>query len=332
MRNRLIQIALSLAFMGLLIQVVLIAPSQIRDVDTKASVMPTADSLAKTENGVASGVDQSINGMHMIETHEAAKEWELWSDRAVSLKAQEKLELEKVKAKFFSDSGVTFDVIGKKGIVETKAKNLKVEGDVVITSSNGYTFKTPAMNYDSAKRRIVTDQPVEMIGPKDANNNALKLTGVGMQASLVNSTMEVLRDVKAQKALEGDRKAVIRSHRSFFSGKDRTAKFLGDVILDMDNMRITGPEAQFLYDSKKDIVKNVIFTGGAKVSDADKWATAQNLNVDFEANRFVFRGNPRVVQNNDELRGEEIVFLDGGKRVQVSRARAKVDEKRLEKN
>jgi LPS export ABC transporter protein LptC len=277
-------------------------------------------------------VDQSINGMHMIETHEAAKEWELWSDRAVSLKAQEKLELEKVKAKFFSDSGVTFDVIGKKGIVETKAKNLKVEGDVVITSSNGYTFKTPAMNYDSAKRRIVTDQPVEMIGPKDANNNALKLTGVGMQASLVNSTMEVLRDVKAQKALEGDRKAVIRSHRSFFSGKDRTAKFLGDVILDMDNMRITGPEAQFLYDSKKDIVKNVIFTGGAKVSDADKWATAQNLNVDFEANRFVFRGNPRVVQNNDELRGEEIVFLDGGKRVQVSRARAKVDEKRLEKN
>jgi LPS export ABC transporter protein LptC len=325
MRNRLIQIALSLAFMGLLIQVVLIAPSQIRDVDTKASVIPAA---AEPQNGV----DQSINGMHMIETHEAAKEWELWSDRAVSLKAQEKLELEKVKAKFFSDSGVTFDVIGKKGIVETKAKNLKVEGDVVITSSNGYTFKTPSMNYDSNSRRIVTDQPVEMIGPKDANNNALKLTGVGMQASLANSTMEVLRDVKAQKELEGDRKVVIRSHRSFFSGKDRTAKFLGDVILDMDNMRITGPEAQFLYDSKKDIVKNVIFTGGAKVSDADKWATAQNLNVDFEANRFVFRGNPRVVQNNDELRGEEIVFLDGGKRVQVSRARAKVDEKRLEKN
>jgi LPS export ABC transporter protein LptC len=325
MRNRLIQIALSLAFVGLLIQVVLIAPSRIRDVETKAGVMPApAEPLG--------GVDQSINGMHMIETHEAAKEWELWSDRAVSLKAQEKLELEKVKAKFFSDSGVTFDVIGKKGTVETKAKNLKVEGDVVITSSNGYTFKTPYMNYDSARRRIVTDQPVEMTGPKDANNNALRLTGIGMQASLENSTMEVLRDVKAQKALEGGRKAVIRSHHSFFSGKDRTAKFLGDVILDMDNMRITGPEAQFLYDAKKDVVKNVIFTGGAKVSDADKWATAQNLNVDFEANRFVFRGNPRVVQNNDELRGEEIVFLDGGKRVQVSRARAKVDEKRLEKN
>jgi lipopolysaccharide export system protein LptA len=56
------------------------------------------------------------------------------------------------------------------------------------------------------------------------------------------------------------------------------------------------------------------------------------VKVDFESNRFVFRGNPRVVQNNDELRGDEIVFLDGGKRVQVKSARAKVDQKRLEKS
>ncbi len=324
MRNRLVQIALSLAFVGLLIQVVLIAPSQIRDVETKASVLPTPD-LSPGQ------VDQSIQGMHMIETHEAQKEWELWSDHAVSIKAREMFELSVVRATFFSDSGVTFNVTGDKGTVQTKAKDLRVEGDVVIKSSNGYTFRTPYMNYNSKSRTIVTDQAVEMIGPKDITGNALKLTGVGMQASLEKSTMEVLRDVKAHKSLEGGRKAVIRSHRSLFSGKDRTAKFLGDVILDMDAMRITGPEAQFQYDSDKDVVKSVVFSGGARVSDSDKWATAQNLRVDFETNRFVFRGNPRVVQNNDELRGEEIVFLDGGKRVQVQRARAKVDEKRLEK-
>ena len=75
----------------------------------------------------------------------------------------------------------------------------------------------------------------------------------------------------------------------------------------------------------------MIFSGGAKVSDADKWATAQNVRVDFESNRFVFRGNPRVMQSGDELRGEEIVFLDGGRRVQVKSARARVDEKRMEK-
>lgn len=330
MRKRIVQIALSLALLLLLIQVVLIAPSQIRDSqksepESQEAVAPPPD-LAKGNNGV----DQSIKDMHMIETHEGRKEWELWADNARSIKANEMLELDKVRAVFFSDSGVTFNVTGQKGNVQVKSKDLKVEGDVLIRSSNGYIFRTPSMQYNSKARRISTLDPVEMTGPKDLQGNALRLTGVGLEAFLEKGSMEVLRDVRAQKSLEGGRKALIKSHRSLFSANDRTAKFKGDVILDMDSMRITGPEAQFIYDSKKDIVRSVQFTDGARVSDQDKWATAQNVSVDFDTNRFVFKGNPRVVQNNDELRGEEIVFLDGGKRVQVRRARAKVDEKRLE--
>ena len=330
MRNRFVQIALSLGLLLLLIQVVLIAPSQIRDAqrgeaESQAAAKPRPD--AAKGNG---GIDQSLKDMHMIETHEGKKEWELWAKQAASIKANEVLELDAVKAIFFSDSGVTFNVTGNKGSVQVKSKNMRVEGDVVIRSSNGYVFRTPVMDYDSKIRRINTAARVEMVGPKDVQGNALKLSGTGMDAYLDKGSMEVLRDVRAEKALDQGRKALIKSHRSVFSAKDRTARFVGDVVLDLDSMRITGPEAQFVYDSKKDIVKSVQFSGGARVSDQDKWATAQNVRVDFDTNRFVFRGNPRVVQNNDELRGEEIVFLDGGKRVQVQRARAKVDEKRLE--
>src|SRR6185312_13276597 len=97
MRNRFVQIALSVALLGLLIQIVLIAPSQIRDAETKASLMPSpeldvsgtkmaheAESKVRDQNEV----DQSMNGMHMIETQEGKKEWELWSDKATSLKAK----------------------------------------------------------------------------------------------------------------------------------------------------------------------------------------------------------------------------------------------------
>jgi LPS export ABC transporter protein LptC len=331
MRNRVVQIVLSLGLLLLLIQVVLIAPGQIRDAqmregENKAAVIPTPD-LGKGNNGV----DQSLKDMHMIETREGQKEWELRASKASSIKANEELELEDVRSVFFSDSGVTFNVTGKRGHVQVKSKNMRVEGDVLIRSSNGYVFRTNAMDYDSGARRIYADSRVEMVGPKDTQGRSLKLSGVGMEAFLDKGSMEVLRDVKAEKALDQGRKALIKSHRSLFSAKDRTAKFNGDVVLDLDSMRITGPEAQFIYDSKKDIVKSVQFTGGARVSDQDKWATASTVRVDFDTNRFVFRGHPRVVQNNDELRGEEIVFLDGGKRVQVQRARAKVDEKRLEK-
>ncbi len=64
-----------------------------------------------------------------------------------------------------------------------------------------------------------------MLGPKDGNGLSLKLTGIGMKASLEKSSMEVLRDVKAEKALDKGRKAFIKSHRALFSGKDRTAQF-----------------------------------------------------------------------------------------------------------
>jgi LPS export ABC transporter protein LptC/lipopolysaccharide transport protein LptA len=338
-RNRLVQIALSIALLVILIQVVLIAPSQIRDsvarsgVENKAALLPETPS-APTPKGAAPGgdIDQVINGMHTIETQEGSKEWELWSDKATSFKSTETVELETVRAIFFSDNGVTFTVTGQKGRVQQKTKNMRVEGDVVTRSSNGYVFRTALVEYDSATRQLVAPGHVTMVGPQDPQGHALRLTGSSMQASVKDTTIEVRRDVRAEKTLEGGRIAYIRSQKAFFTGRDKTAKFSGDVILDMDSMRITGPQAQFEYDSKGDTVRSVVFTGGARVSDSDKWATANNVKVDFESNRFVFRGNPRVVQNNDELRGDEIVFLDGGKRVQVKSARAKVDQKRLEKS
>ena len=335
MQNRFVQIALGLVLLGILIQIVLIAPSQIRDGETKAAV-PSATPEESGDNeskeiAKDSNVDQSLKGMHMIETQEGRKEWELWSDKATSLKAKELLQLDSVKTIFFSDSGVTFTVTGKQGLVQVKSKNLRVEGDVVTRSSNGYTFRSEVMEYESKGRALTAPGRVEMIGPKDSQGHALKLTGVGMKASLEKSNMEILSGVKAEKGLDKGRKALITSHRSIFSGKDKTAKFLDDVVLDLDSMRITGPEARFDYDAKSDMIKSVYVSGGTRVSDADKWATAQNVNIDFKNDKFVFRGSPRVVQNNDELRGEEIVFLDGGKQVLVQKARAKVDERRLEK-
>ncbi len=333
MKNRIIQIALSLAMLVLLVQIVLIAPGQIRDAETKAGLMPSPavpeSSSEDLDSSLAPGqkIDQSMQGMHMIETQEGKKEWELWADKASSVKAKNQLHLQKVKAVFFSDSGVTFTVTGNRGLVNTKGKDLFIEGDVITRSSNGYEFRTESMDYASKKRILRAANQVAMRGPKDAKGQSLNLTGKGMHASLLKSTMEILSDVRAEKGIGPERKAYIRSHRSQFSGKDRTARFIGNVILDMDSMRITGPEAQFAYDSASNMVKTAFFTGGARVSDTQKWATAQNVNVDFETNRFVFRGNPRVVQNNDELRGREIVFIDGGKRIEVQGARAEVDER-----
>jgi LPS export ABC transporter protein LptC/lipopolysaccharide transport protein LptA len=320
--------------LGLMVQIVLIAPSQIRDAENKAAILPSpSDTSADSSGdlgvpGARNGKPvQSIQGMRMIETQEGRKEWELQSDKATRDLSKSLLNLENVKAVFFSDSGVTFTVTGDKGLVKEKSKNLHIEGNVVTRSSNGYVFKTESMDYDSENRFLTGSSHVDMVGPKDANGLAMHLTGEGIRASLTKSTMEVLRDVKSEKPLEKNRQAYIRSHRALFTGRDKTANFYGNVVLDMDSMRITGPEAHFSYDSKTDMVRTAVFKGGARVSDSQKWATAENVSMDLTSNRFVFKGNPRVVQNNDELRGQEIIFIDGGKKVQVKGARAQMDER-----
>jgi hypothetical protein len=78
-------------------------------------------------------------------------------------------------------------------------------------------------------------------------------------------------------------------------------------------------------------VESVTVEGGVKVTDVDKWATSQKVSVHFDNDKFVFNGMPRVVQSGDELIGDEIVFLKGGREVQVSRARAKIESSTTQK-
>ncbi len=324
LRNRITQILLSVGFVVLVVQVVLIAPNEVKDVDSRASVIPTPDM------GAHSDMDQSMSGIHMIETQEGKKEWELWSEQAVSLKTKDQLQLKQPKSIFFAEKGTTFTVTGNTGQVQSKTKNMRVQGKVTMRSSNGYTFRTDGLDYRSDTRELSTSDPVAVSGPKENNRSGLRLTGFGMRSSVSDGTMEVLREVVADRDLDRGR-VRIRSQRAVFSSQDKMAKFIGEVVLDMQEMRITGPEAIFKYGEKSGELESVVFTGGARVSDSEKWATAQNLRVDLKSNRFVFWGNPRVVQNNDELRGEEIIFIDGGKRVQVKGARAKVNQNQLEK-
>lgn len=314
---------LSVLVFVLVMQVVVFAPQNVND-------RPRAGT-AVLPNAPGADVEQAMRGVHLVETSEGAREWELWADEAVAFKNRNVWELKQVKVVLFAENGVEFTVTGATGQIETQSKNLQISGDVVTKSSNGYVFKTESVAYRSETRKLQSPGAVEMTGPKDLKGNRLSLKGGGLDADLKTAMMNITGSVRTERHLPPDRLVVIRSDGAQFSGKARMAKFLGNVVMDMDDMRITGPEAEFEYDKNKEMVKSIAVKGGVKVSDTEKWATAQNLKVQFEEDKYVFRGNPRVVQDNDELRGEEIVFLDGGRKVLVQKARARVDERTLDR-
>jgi lipopolysaccharide export system protein LptA len=134
--------------------------------------------------------------------------------------------------------------------------------------------------------------------------------------------------VRSKKQTENGDWIYIESKRTELSAANKFAKYLGEVTIDYKGSRITGPSARFDYDQKAKAVSSMLVEGGGRVTDLSKWATANSIQMLFPQNKFILKGGPRVVQDNDELVGEEIVFLDGGKEIVVNRAKAEFTPRR----
>ncbi len=270
---------------------------------------------------------QKMQGVHLVESRKGARDWELFSEAAENSKGVGAWNLNKVRVLFYNNDHVDFIVTGDRGAIDSGSKDMKIEGNVITKSANGYTFESNSVTYLSASRTILSPEQIKMMGPPDEKGKGLLLTGAKMEAHVEDSLMKISDKVVATKQLSEGKQFQIKSRNAEFSGKNRLAHFIGDVSIDVGGMKMEGPEANFVYRPGADILQSVVVKGGVKVSDVDKFATSDTVKFDPEQNKFTFNGRPRVVQNNDEITGEQIVFIDGGKKVKVEKIRARMEKK-----
>lgn len=271
--------------------------------------------------------EQRMQGVHFVESQQGTRDWELFAASAEGNQGLGNVKLQQVKVLFYNKNQIEFTVTGDTGSMDSKTKDLSVIGNVVTRSENGYVFQTPSIFYSAKSRQIESPQQVVMQGPKDLSGMGLYLKGQRMKVYVDQSKMVILDRVTAQKPEKDGKRFDISADGAEFSGKSREAKFLGKVLVNYDKMKLEGPEASFVYKAGEDILSAISVNGGVRVSDMNKFATSESVNLDLLANKYIFKGRPKVIQNGDELSGDEIIFLDGGKRVKVERVRAKVENK-----
>jgi LPS export ABC transporter protein LptC len=289
----------------------------------KADKIKRGEKVSDTQ-GVA---EQKMGGVHLVESQKGTRDWELFSQSAEGSQGAANWKLHQVKVLFYNKEKVEFTVTGDTGTIDSATRNISVVGNVVTRSENGYVFKTPSIYYSTQTRMIESPETVEMTGPPEGKIGGMVLKGRKMKAFVDQSKMLIQESVSAEKPYKENKKFQIVADVAEFSGKNNQAKFFGAVRMNYDDMRLEGPEASFIYSSATNFLSSVEVRGGVKVSDVDKFATSDKVNLDLLANRYVFQGRPKVIQNNDELTGEEIVFLEGGKKVKVERVRARVENK-----
>jgi LPS export ABC transporter protein LptC len=307
----------------LFVEVLIIFPKKL---EHNKDIEQAKTDAVTTESGT-NQPEQKMKGIHLVEAKEGSRDWELFSEAGEGYLGKGAWELKNVRVLFYNKEKVSYTVTGDLGTIDGKSKDIRIKGNVVTKSENGYVFKTPSIFYNSEKRRILSPEKVSMVGPADEMGEGFALDGFNMTVLVDEDLMNISEKVRGAKKFKDGKTFMISSDKAEFSGKSRQAKFIDRVEMKYGTLSLQGPLATFHYQGSSSLVNYVQMEGGVKVSDMDKVATAETVNLDLLQNMFTFRGKPKVIQNNDELSGEEIVFLDGGKKVKVEKVRARMENK-----
>lgn len=312
---------------GIIIEILIIAPAKIEK--NKGLALDSDEPSTNSTN------EQVMLGVHLTETHEAGKDWELWAEKAYNFKEDGSWVIEKVKIRIFgqqdgkSQKNVYYDVTGEKGQIDPRRKNIVIDGgsgEVQTLTSNGYLLKTKKVLYETDQKTLRSNSEMKMFGPEIKGESRLELTGYGMLTDLRTNELRILENIKARKTLQRGQLVTVTSESAAFNSSNYTAQFQKNVIADYGSYRVTGQKATLEVDQKFHNVDLVTIEDGVRLSDLNRWAVANKVRIYPEERKMVLSGAPRMIQNNNELSGEEITFYEQGSQIQVKKPRARFDK------
>ena len=280
---------------------------------------------AMAESTKKNAVEQKMLGVHYVENSTNQKGWELFANEA-SGTTDSQWVLKIVKVQFFTNENASFTVNGDVGEVDGTSKDMVVRGHVSTTSSNGYTFKTDSLRYVAHFKQMTSSDAVEMTGPPDSKGSGFKLNGVGLLVDVQKNKMTILDRVEAEKMIDA-KKFTLTSLTAEFSNKNQEALFSGNVKMRLGPTFVEAPNAFFVYSKQTKALQKITLYKGVKMTEGERKATCDELEFDLESDKMTLRGQPKVQQGDDEITGQEIVFLDGGKKVKINKVDIKGTKK-----
>lgn len=137
------------------------------------------------------GIDLIMRRVRLVEKKGGHKEWELLARKAEFDKSENRINLEDIKATFYPLNRKPITISSKKGIVNDENKDIKLIGDVLIKSDDGYKLNTENLLWIASKRVLETDDLVKITGER------FKITGSGLISNIDSQDIKIKRRVEA---------------------------------------------------------------------------------------------------------------------------------------
>jgi lipopolysaccharide transport protein LptA len=126
----------------------------------------------------------------------------------------------------------------------------------------------------------------------------------------------------------GDAPVDIRSDRLTIHQKEQRAVFEGNVKTVQGELKIDCEKLTVTYAGEKDKrskageIKQMVFTGSVSITQKNRQGHCEKAVYDRVAGRIVCTGKPWVVEGENRIRGERIVYLLEEDQVRIKRPQA----------
>jgi LPS export ABC transporter protein LptC len=133
--------------------------------------------------------EYQIKEVHINETLDGNLRWTLDADQAEVYDQRGLTVMKKVVIRLFSRDG-QWTVTSNEGILDNTKRDVTLNGDVVVRSSDGLELTTPTLSWANGERVLRTDERVAI------RQQGTTVTGQGLQVRMQDETAELGRAVR----------------------------------------------------------------------------------------------------------------------------------------
>lgn len=154
-----------------------------------------AGAVAGGGTGASSVPRAQLTGVHLVESQQGRKLWEVTADKAEVFDGQSVTRLEKVlnpvQVTLYSPEG-SLTTWSDRVTIHMETKDVTLEGQVRAVSEGGTTLTTEALTWSSASRRLSTDRRVRIV------RDGMVSAGVGLEAETTLARIRILRGISSE--------------------------------------------------------------------------------------------------------------------------------------
>jgi LPS export ABC transporter protein LptC len=126
-----------------------------------------------------------LQEINFTQVKEGVKLWELKAEAVTYQQPENMIFFKKILLTYFPKGEKPITLEGNLGNLDTKSKNVFIEGQVIVSTPEGYELKIPSLHYRDDQKEIYSDHKFSFKGPN------FVLDGLGMTMNLESQKVKV---------------------------------------------------------------------------------------------------------------------------------------------